>query len=210
MGDAGEPRTEGAHNGGTTRLPAAERRQQLLAVALEQFSDRGFTQTSMNDIAEAAGVTKPVLYQHFGSKRDLFLELLRDVGGQLREAIGKAALDAARPRQQVENGMSAYFHWVASQRAGFAVLFAGETRRDPEFAREVATVEHDIADTIASLIIVEGLDPERRGLLAFGIVGLAESTCRHWLAHDLWLPPDQLAAQVADLAWGGLRGLHSP
>ena len=59
----------------TGRLPAAERRQQLLDVAVATFSEQGYRNTSMNDIAEAAGVTKPVLYQHFPSKRELFLEL---------------------------------------------------------------------------------------------------------------------------------------
>jgi len=192
----------------TTRLPAAERRQQLLDVALQTFSVLGFHQTSMNDIAEAAGVTKPVLYQHFGSKRDLFLELLHELGGRLRAEIGKAAVEAAGPRQQVENGMRAYFRWVADHRAGFEVLFAGDTRRDHEFMAEAAKVEGEIADVIASLIVVDGLSEERRRLLAFGIVGLSETTCRHWLAYELDLTPDQLAAQVAELAWGGLRGLH--
>ena len=78
-----------------TRLPAARRRKQLLDVALEVFAERGFHPTSMNDLAEAAGVTKPVLYQHFGSKRELYLELLDDVGGRLRDAIGKATSEAA-------------------------------------------------------------------------------------------------------------------
>ena len=58
----------------TMRLPAAERREQLLRTAVAVFADKGFTATSMNDVAEAAGVTKPVLYQHFSSKRELFVE----------------------------------------------------------------------------------------------------------------------------------------
>ncbi len=192
----------------TTRLPAAERRQQLLEVSLEAFSRDGFNQTSMNDIADAAGVTKPVLYQHFGSKRELFLELLRELGGRLREQVRTATLEAGGPRQQVENGMRAYFRWVEEHRAGFKILFDGETRRDREFVAEAAKVEGDIAETIASFIIVPGLDEQRRRLLAFGIVGLSETTCRHWLNHDLDLTPDELAEQVSELAWGGLRGLR--
>jgi len=192
------------------RLPAAERRQQLLDVALRLFGERGFHHTSMNDIAEAAGVTKPVLYQHFGSKRDLFLEVLREVGGRLRDAVGKATAGADGPRQQVEAGFRAYFAWVADTRGGFDVLFAGETRRDPEFVREALRVETDIADAIATLIVVDGLSEERRRLLAYGIVGLAETTSRHWLANDLDLSPTELAEQVAELAWAGLRGLRPP
>ena len=79
------------------RLPAARRRRQLLDVALELFAAHGYHATSMNDIAEAAGVTKPVLYQHFRSKRELYLELLEDVGGRLRDSIGKATSEATSP-----------------------------------------------------------------------------------------------------------------
>ncbi|MCX7621322.1 MAG: TetR/AcrR family transcriptional regulator [Acidimicrobiales bacterium] len=192
----------------TPRLPAAERRQQLLEVALEVFSERGFHQTSMNDVADAAGVTKPVLYQHFGSKRALFLELLRDVGERLLDAVGKATAEATGPRQQVENGMRAYFHWVAEHRAGFEILFAGDTRRDREFRSEAAKVEREIADAVAQLIVVEGLDRERQHLLGFAIVGLAETTCRHWLNGRIKLDVDELADQVSELAWAGLRGLR--
>lgn len=190
----------------TTRLPAAERRRQLLDTALGAFATAGYHDTSMNDLAESAGVTKPVLYQHFPSKRALYLELLRDLGGQLREAVGKAVATAGSPRQQVEAGFAAYFGWVAEQHGGFHVLFAGETRRDPEFVAEALQVETEVADTIASLIVVDGLDAEHRRLLAYGIVGMAETTCRHWLTDDLDLTADQLAAQTAGLAWAGLRG----
>jgi AcrR family transcriptional regulator len=195
--------------GGTTRLPAADRRRQLLDVALQCFGDRGFHHTSMNDIADAAGVTKPVLYQHFPSKRALYREVLRDVGDRLRDAVGRATASAGGPRHQVEQGFRAYFGWVADRRDRFDVLFAGETRRDPEFVREAMAVETEIADAIAQLIVVDGLSDEHRRLLAYGIVGLAETTSRHWLANDLDLGVDELAARLAEMAWGGLRGLGS-
>jgi AcrR family transcriptional regulator len=193
----------------TTRLPAARRRKQLLAVALEVFAERGFHPTSMNDVAEAAGVTKPVLYQHFSSKRELYLELLEDVGGQLRERIEKATSEAASPRQQVERGFAAYFRFVADHEAAFQVLFGGGTRRDEEFATHVLRVEETIADAIAGMIDIEGLTSATRRLLAHGIVGLAESTSRHWLRAGSPDDPDELAAQVAELAWAGLRGIRS-
>jgi AcrR family transcriptional regulator len=193
----------------TTRMPAAERRVQLLDVALRVFGERGFHDTSMNDIADAAGVTKPVLYQHFGSKRALFLEVLREVGGRLRDAVGKATASAEGPHQQVEQGFRAYFTWVARTRGGFDVLFDGETRRDREFMSEALKVETEIADVIAELIVVDGLAEEHRRLLAYAIVGLAETTSRHWLSNDLDLDAGQLAQQCADLAWAGLRGLRA-
>jgi AcrR family transcriptional regulator len=189
------------------RLPAARRRKQLLDVALEVFAVRGFHPTSMNDLAEAAGVTKPVLYQHFGSKRELYLELLEDVGGRLREAIAKATSEAAGPREQVERGFAAYFRFVAEHQAAFQVLFGGGTRRDEEFATHARRVEENIADFIATLIDVDGLDPNARRLLAHGIVGLAEGVGRHWLHEGLQGDPDELAARIAELAWAGLRGI---
>lgn len=190
------------------RLPAARRRRQLLDVALEVFADRGYHATSMNDVAETAGVTKPVLYQHFRSKRALYLELLEDVGGRLRDAIAKATAEADGPRQQVQAGFRAYFTFVASQQGAFQLLFGGGARRDEEFADAVRSVEISIAETIAELIVVEGLDGPRRLLLAHGIVGLAEGTSRHWLANGMAGDADELAAQVAALAWAGLRGVQ--
>ena len=169
----------------TPRLPAAERRQQLLDVALEAFASQGFHLTSMNELAEQAGVTKPVLYQHFGSKRELYLEVLRAVGGRMVTDVGKAIADAEGPRQQVEAGFLAYFLWVARERHGFEVLFAGDTRRDPEFLAELGKVETEFAQAIAGLIVVDGINREQQLLLAYGIVGIAETTCRHWLAADL-------------------------
>jgi AcrR family transcriptional regulator len=192
------------------RLPAAERRRQLLAVALETFADRGFHPTSMNDVADAAGVTKPVLYQHFRSKRELYLALLEDVGNRLRDTIGKATSEASGPHQQVEAGFAAYFRFVADNPSAFQLLFGGGARRDVEFASEVRRVEGSIADTIAALIDVEGLDEPWRRVLAHGIVGLAEGTSRHWVAGGRIFEPDALAARVAELAWAGLRGIRRP
>lgn len=192
----------------STRLPAPRRRRQLLTVALRVFAERGYHPTSMNDVAEAAGVTKPVLYQHFRSKRALYLELLEDVGANLRDAIDKATTEAGTPRAQVHAGFRAYFEFVAGQQLAFQLLFGGGARRDEEFADAVRRVEVSIADSIASLIVVEGLDEDRRRLLAHGIVGLAEGTSRHWLASGMAGSPDVLAEQVASLAWAGLRGVQ--
>jgi AcrR family transcriptional regulator len=191
------------------RLPAVRRRRQLLDVALQLFAARGFHGASMDDLAEAAGVTKPVLYQHFGSKRELYLEVLDDVGNRLLEAIGKAAAAAGGPRQQVENGFSAYFRFVADNESAFRVLFVGSGRDSDEggFVDAVRRVEDAIADAIAVLIEAD-IEDEHRRLLAHGIVGLAESTSRHWLRHGRREGPEVLARRLADLAWAGLRSVH--
>lgn len=192
-----------------TRLPAARRRRQLLDTALATFAERGFHATSMNDVAESAGVTKPVLYQHFGSKRELYAELLGDVGGHLLDAIEAATAAAEGPRDQVEAGFAAYFRFVANERDAFLVLFGGGTRRDEEFSHQARNIEASVAEAVAGLIDVEGLDEGGRRLLAHGVVGIAEGTSRHWLADGLDLDPDRLAAQVAHLAWSGLRGVRA-
>jgi AcrR family transcriptional regulator len=190
----------------TVRLPAAERRRQLLDHALVVFADRGFHATSMNDVAEAAGVTKPVLYQHFGSKRELYLELLGDVGRQLQQHILDATAVAGSPRAQVEAGFAAYFRFVAGNGSAFSLLFGGGARRDAEFADAVRKVEDTIAEAVAGLIDA-GIDADHRRLLAHGIVGLAEATSRHWTDEGSEHPPEVLARRVADLAWAGLRGV---
>jgi AcrR family transcriptional regulator len=190
------------------RLPAAARRRQLLDVARLLFAERGFHDTSVQELADRAGVTKPVVYQHFQSKRALFLELLRATGGELLTAVEEATSTAATPHAQVVAGFQAYFHWVAATPGGFDVVFSGEARRDPEFLAEVMAAETGIADAIARHIAVEGLGAEHRRLLAYGIVGIAETTCRHWLAADLAADADELARQTAELAWAGLRGLR--
>ena len=192
----------------STRLPAPERRRQLLDVALDEFARRGYHETSMNDVADAAGVTKPVLYQHFGSKRELYLELLQDVGGRLERDIADATAGARGPREQVEVGLAAYFRFVAGEQAAFQLLFGGGTRRDDEFMEVATRVEASIAAFTAELIRIEGLDPAHRTLLAHGLVGAAEGTSRHWVANGLEPSAERLAAQVADLLWAGLRGVR--
>lgn len=193
----------------SSRLPAARRKEQLLDVALEVFAERGFHLTSMNDVADAAGVTKPVLYQHFSSKRSLYLELLRSVGNRLMLEIQTATEEAPMPREQVEAGLRAYFRFVADQPQAYRLMFGGGTRRDAEFAEEASRVERAIAGAIAPLIRIDGLPGHERLLFAHGIVGLAEGTTRHWLTSDEEIDPGDVATLVADLAWRGLRGIRS-
>lgn len=190
----------------SARLPAPRRRRQLLDVALTEFATRGFHRTSMDEIAEAAGVTKPVLYQHFRSKRALYLELLDDVGQGLLRAILEATAAAGGPRQQVEAGFAAYFRAVAGNGNAFKLLFGSGARRDDEFAEAVRRVEEAIADAIAGLIAAD-IDDEHRRLLAHAIVGLAEGSGRQLIAGNGAVDPDVVAARVAELAWAGLRGI---
>jgi AcrR family transcriptional regulator len=189
------------------RLSAAERRDQLLDVALELFARDGFHATSMNDIADAAGVTKPVLYQHFTSKRQLYRNLLAAEGQRLREAIAKATRDAAGPHEQVLQGTAAYFRWVAGHASAFNLLFGSGVRRDDEFAADVRHVERAIADAVTELIQADVPDAQRR-VVAVSVIGMSEAVSRLIVHNGEQFDPDLLARQVAEFAWAGLRGMR--
>ncbi|HEX6236430.1 MAG TPA: TetR/AcrR family transcriptional regulator [Acidimicrobiales bacterium] len=191
----------------TSRLPAVRRRRQLLDVALGLFADRGYHATSMNDIAVEAGVTKPVLYQHFASKRQLFSELLDEVGAGMQEAVTKAILEARSPREMVTLGFDAYFRFVQDNRDAFMLLYGGGLARDAEFADVVNRIENALAAQVADLIEIEGLSAGQRRVLGHGIVGMIEGASVHWLNDATDTDPGTLAAQLADLAWRGLRGV---
>jgi AcrR family transcriptional regulator len=192
----------------TPRLTATARREQLLDVALAVFARHGYHDTSMNDIADAAGVTKPVLYQHFDSKRELYQALLDQVGTRLLTAIVAAAAEAKDGREQTERGFQAYFRWVAEDHDAFVLLYGGGGgRRDDEFARAVRRVTAGAAEAIASLIAVD-VDAEHRMTLAHALIGLAEGASRRLVARGDDFDPDLIARQISDLAWAGLRGVR--
>jgi AcrR family transcriptional regulator len=191
----------------SVRLPAAARREQLLAVALEVFATEGFHGTAMSQVAEAAGVTKPVLYQHFASKRELYMALLEEVGERLRATIEQATQEAGSPRDQVERGFLAYFTWVAEDQQSFRLLFGSGARRDEEFAEAVRRFEDAIAAAIAPLIRAD-IDKDHQRNLAHALVGIAETTSRRLVATGEPFDPTVVAAQLAGLAWAGLRGVH--
>jgi AcrR family transcriptional regulator len=183
------------------RLTAEQRRQQLVAVALELFAQRGYRATTMDDIAEAAGVTKPLLYQHFSSKRALYLELVDSIAQNLLVAIGRAVMRAEGPRQQVEMGFAAYFRLVVSHEAEFRLLYGRDHADDLELGRALRAVE-------------DAIDDHRR-LLAYGIVGMAEGASRRFMAQrpaseaEVDEEAQKLARRMADLAWAGLRSVHA-
>jgi AcrR family transcriptional regulator len=196
------------------RLTAEQRRQQLVNVALELFAHRGYRATTMDDIAEAAGVTKPLVYQHFSSKRALYLELVDSIARELLVAVRRAVLQAEGPRQQVELGFAAYFRLVIIKEAEFRLLYGRDHADDLELGRALRTVEDAIAAAIDPLIDA-GLDDEHRRLLAYAVVGMAEGASREFIAQrpsgerGTEEEARRLAQRVADLAWAGLRSVHA-
>ena len=207
---------------GARRLTADARRRQLFDVALALFAEHGYAATTMDDIAEAAGVTKPLVYQHFESKRALYLELLDVFSWEMIDRIVQATAAAEGPRQQVELGFAGYFELMVDNEDAFRLLYGRDAPDDPELGAALHRVEEAIAEAIDPLIDA-GLDPEHRLLLAHAVVGMAEGASRHWLdarragpdgapapvAEDARAAEAaRLAAQLADFAWAGLRQVH--
>lgn len=194
------------------RLPAAVRRSQLLDVALDRFAAKGYHETSMEDIADAAGVTKPVLYQHFQSKHELFLELLDSVGREFLDGVVSRAAAETNPYQRVLAGFRAYFQFVCERTAAFQLVFGGGSRLTDDFADTVRSLEADIAATIGRFVDAD-IDDAHRDLLGHAIVGLGEVAGRRWVALNAGggpLDPNEaelMAVRLADLVWAGLRGL---
>jgi len=204
------------------RLTADARRRQLFDVALSLFAEHGYSATTMDDIAELAGVTKPLVYQHFESKRALYLELLDVVSHELIDRIVQSTAAAEGPRQQVEFGFAGYFQLMIDNELAFRLLYGRDAPDDAELGAALHRVEETIAEAIDPLIDA-GLDPEHRLLLAHAVVGMAEGASRHWLdSHrddaggaaapgqgvDRAVEAARLAAQLADFAWAGLRQVH--
>ena len=191
----------------SVRLSAPARREQILDVAVQAFARQGFHTTSMNDVAVAAGVTKPVLYQHFASKRDLYMALLDEAGTRLRNRITTAVAGARTGKEQTELGFKAYFQWVADDHDAFLLLFGLRANRDEESTVAIRRITAEAAEGIAPLIAAD-LDTDHQRMLAQGLVGLAEAVSRHMVERGEEFDPDVLGQQIADLAWAGLRAVH--
>ena len=189
------------------RLTANARREQILDVALEVFANAGFHGASMNEVADAVGVTKPVLYQHFDSKRDLYQALIDEVGSRLLASITKATAEATDGKSQTELGFQAYFRWVSQDPDAFRFLFGSGTRRDDEFNTAVQRITAEAAEAVAPLIVID-IDDEHRRMLAHGIVGLAEGASRRLVELGDDFDADEIAGEVSALAWAGLRAVQ--
>lgn len=192
----------------TPRLTAGARRQQIIDVAISEFGRAGYFSTSMNDIAVAAGVTKPVLYQHFDSKAELYRALLDDVGTRMLEQIAKATSEATDQRDRTERGFAAYFRWVADHELEFSLLFGGSTRHESDFNAQIRRITDDAAKAIADLIDVD-IAPGHRDMLAHALVGLAEGASRRLVTNGEAFDADEIARVVSRLAWAGLRAVDA-
>ena len=186
------------------RLRAAERRAQLLGVARRLFARDGYRGASMESIAEAAGVTKPVLYQHFSSKRALYSALLANDLGRLTQELETAFSQAGDNEERLRRGFGAYFGFVDRHEDAFRLLFTEALGLDADFQRQVTEFRRWVAARVARIIAAEaGLAPPRARALAAAIVGMAEGAVGWWLDERRPLEPRELADELAGLAWKG-------
>ncbi len=189
------------------RMPRRERRVQLLESALEVFVAQGYHAAAMDDIAERAGVSKPVLYQHFPGKLDLYLALLDASCDTIIEQCRKALEGTHDNKQRVRNTVDAFYEYVAGDNGAFRLVFESDLTNEPAVRARVDRVTVESAALIAEVIHDDtGLPDEASRLLAVSLVGMAQVSARFWLAEGGTISREEAAELVAGLAWRGIRG----
>jgi len=192
----------------TRRLTAEARRAQLLSVAREVFAEDGYPGAAMEKIAQRAGVTKPVLYQHFDGKKELYLALLDSDMSRLLAQVSGAIESAHDNPSRIRKGLAAYFNYIEANVDSFRLLFRETMGADPEF-RESIDRFHDAAATSIGAIIADetGKSQELAELLARGIMGMSEAAATWWLDRKQEIEKAELVESLAELAWRGLAAL---
>jgi AcrR family transcriptional regulator len=203
---AGQYDVEGARPRGA-RMPRRERRAQLLSSALEIFVAQGYHAAAMDDIAERAGVSKPVLYQHFPGKLELYLALLDNACDQIIDNC-RLALDSTHDNKlRVGATVDAFFEYVALDTGAFRLVFESDLTNEPAVREHVERVTTECAALIAHVIRDDtGLPDDASYLLAVSLVGMAQVSARFWLKDAGAIPRSDAAALVSALAWRGIRG----
>ncbi|HEY7272274.1 MAG TPA: TetR/AcrR family transcriptional regulator [Actinoplanes sp.] len=206
----------GAQTARPTRLPRSARRKQLLAAAQQIFVAHGYHAAAMDDIAERAGVSKPVLYQHFPGKLELYLALLDTHCDAIIAKVQTAMLETPDNKERVNGAVRAYFDFVDHESEAFRLVFESDLRNDPAVRQRVERVEQGCIAAVTDTIISDtGLDTAQAELLASGIVGAAGQTAQFWLANGRRTAKAEAEALVATLIWRGiasfpLQGGSSP
>ena len=195
------------------RLPRSVRRAQLLAAAQEVFVANGYHSAGMDDIADRAGVSKPVLYQHFPSKLDLYLAILDVHAAALIDAIrgGIAATDDNKVR--VSNVLSAYFDFVDGEARGdggaFRLLFESDLANEPAVRERMERIGRESIAAVADTVAADtGLPWAQAELLAGALTGSAQVAARWWLESGQAVPKADAVRLMADLHWRGIS--HFP
>jgi AcrR family transcriptional regulator len=196
----------GTHTAGRpTRLPRSARRKQLLEAAQEVFVAQGYHAAAMDDIAERAGVSKPVLYQHFPGKLELYLALLDTHCDSIIAKMRAAMSSSTDNKIRMAGAITAYFDFVDHESEAFRLVFESDLRNDPAVRERFERVERGCLEAITETIIADtGLGRERAELLAAGLCGAAEIAARFWLTGGRQIPKIEAEALVAQLSWRGI------
>ena len=189
------------------RLPRDERRAQLLAAALEVFTAAGYHSAAMDEIADRAGVSKPVLYQHFPSKLDLYLAVLDTHIDSLVFAIQRAIQSTPDNAKRVQATIAAYFDFIEAEGEAFRLLFESDMNVEPAVRERLNRMTYDCAAAVSAVISLDtGLPQEAAMLLGVGLIGSAQVTARHWLERDSKLTRVQAQNLVTNIIWRGISG----
>ena len=189
------------------RLPRDERRAQLLVAALEVFTASGYHSAAMDEIADRAKVSKPVLYQHFPSKLDLYLAVLDLHIDSLVFAIQKAIASNQENSSRVAATVDAYFGFIDSEGEAFRLLFESDMNLEPQVRERLNRMTYDCAAAVSAIISIDtGLGKEESMMLAVGIIGTVQTTARHWLDRDGKIDRQLATELVMNLTWRGISG----
>lgn len=193
--------------GRTPRMPRDQRRLQLLDVASQVFAEKGFHSAAMDDIALAAGVSKPVLYQHFPSKLDLYLALVDRACDHLVSLVAEAVEGTDDNAERVTAAVASFYEFVSHSGRSFRFVFESDLTGDAEVQRRLWQVHQDLAGRIGGIIAVDTQLPEEQArLLGMSLVGLAQVSARFWISEAREaIDVEQAAELVSTLAWSGIR-----
>jgi AcrR family transcriptional regulator len=191
------------------RLPRVARRKQLLAAAQEVFVANGYHAAAMDDIAERAGVSKPLLYQHFPGKLELYLALLDAQTEALAAAVAEALAATEDNRQRVHGVVSAYFDFIDGESRGddgaFRLIFETDLGNDPAVRARVAKVAEQTMRAVADTVAADtGLDHASAELLSTALTGAGQVAARWWLASGRPVPKDVAVSLIESLLWRGI------
>ena len=191
----------------SARLPRDERRAQLLVAALEVFTAAGYHSAAMDEIADRANVSKPVLYQHFPSKLELYLAVLDLHIDSLVFAIQKAIASNRENSSRVAATVEAYFGFIDSEGEAFRLLFESDMNLEPQVRERLNRMTYDCAAAVSAVISIDtGLGKEESMMLAVGIIGTVQTTARHWLDRDGKINRQRATELVMNLIWRGISG----
>ncbi len=191
------------------RMTAAERREQLITVSRELFAARGFEGTSVEEIASRAGVSKPVVYEHFGGKEGAYAVVVDRETRRLHDAIrGALTTPGARSRELLERGALALLDYIDECPDGFRILARDSSAAGPtgSFASILSDIAAQVEGILADQFERVGHDPAFAGLYAQALVGLVAQTGHRWLEDR---EPEKLvvASHLVNLAWNGMAHL---